>query len=201
MEDAFQVIRSAIQAHPDNKVYTDQGWQPVYTAGPHAKLAIIGQAPGRKAQESQIAWNDASGDRLRQWLGIEPEVFYDPNQVALLPMDFYYPGKGKTGDKPPRKEFAKIWHPQLLDRMPAIRLIVLVGRYAQEAYLTNDSRSTLTERVRHFQDYLPDFFPIVHPSPLNGRWLNRNPWFQEEVLPALQDQVQQVLTTHSEGQW
>ena len=197
MEDTFQAIRTAIQAHPDNRGFTDKGWQPIYTAGSQAKLAIIGQAPGRKAQESQIAWHDASGDRLRQWLGIEPEVFYDPNQVALLPMDFYYPGKGKTGDKPPRKEFAKIWHPQLLERMPEIRLIILVGRYAQEAYLTKDSRDTLTERVRHFQDYLPDYFPIVHPSPLNGRWLNRNPWFQEEVLPVLQDQVQQVLATPS----
>lgn len=193
MQEKLESIRQEIINHKANQDFKDKGWQPIYTAGPQARLAIIGQAPGIKAQESQIPWHDASGERLREWLGIEEDVFYDPNQVALIPMDFYYPGKAKTGDKPPRKEFYETWHPRLFDAMPDIQLTLLVGQYAQKAYLKKKRGKNLTETVRHYQDYLPSYFPLVHPSPLNGRWLKKNPWFIEEVVPDLQAKVHQTL--------
>lgn len=159
------------------------GPRPVVRASSSAKLLIIGQAPGTKVHATGIPFNDPSGDRLRQWLGQDKSQFYDQSRVAIMPMGFCYPGKGKSGDLPPRPECAPTWHPALLDAMPAIELVLLVGRYAQDHYL-GDKR-TLTERVRHFGDYGPRFFPLPHPSPRNLLWLKRNSWFEYEVLPAL----------------
>lgn len=190
---SFEEIREAIIADPQNADYTARGIGPLYTAGPDARVVIVGQAPGRAAQETRVPWNDQSGDRLRSWLGMGRETFYDPRRVALLPMDFYYPGTGKGGDLPPRKGFAEKWHPALLALMPEVRLTVLVGRYANGRYLRLKSSDSLTDAVRGYGSYLPRFFPLVHPSPRNQLWMKRNPWFEEDVLPALKARVAEAL--------
>ena len=154
---------------------------------------VVGQAPGRVAQESGLPWNDASGAKLFEWLGVAEGQFRDPDLFALLPMDFYYPGKGATGDLPPRKDFAPRWHPPLLDLMPKIELTILIGGYAQKYYLASRVKKNLTETVHAFREYLPTTIPLVHPSPLNFRWQARNPWFATDVLPVLRTQVASAL--------
>lgn len=186
---SFEAIRQAIIDDADNVGVGAQGYLPLYAAGPRARIAVIGQAPGRKAQESNTPWNDASGAKLFEWLGVTEQQFRDPDLFALLPMDFYYPGKGVTGDLPPRKTFAGRWHPPLLQLMPDIQLTVLIGSYAQTHYLAARAQRNLTETVRAFRDYLPDQIPVVHPSPLNFRWQTRNPWFTAELLPVLRQLV------------
>jgi uracil-DNA glycosylase len=190
---SFESIRHAIIEDADNAEMRALDRLPLYTAGPFARVAVIGQAPGRKAQESGIAWNDASGTKLFDWLGVTEEQLRDPDLFALLPMDFYYPGKGATGDLPPRKGFAERWHPRLLDLMPDIGLTLLIGGYAQRHYLGDRTRQNLTATVHAFRDYLPDVIPLVHPSPLNFRWQSRNPWFLTEVVPVLRDRVAAVI--------
>ena len=189
----FEVIRQAIIDDADNADLGAQGYLPLYVAGPRARIAVIGQAPGRKAQESNTAWNDASGANLFEWLGVTEQQFRDPDLFALLPMDFYYPGKGASGDLPPRKDFAGKWHPPLLQLMPDIHLTVLVGSYAQKYYLGARSQRNLTETVHAFREYLPDLIPVVHPSPLNFRWPSRNPWFALELLPVLRQRVADAI--------
>ena len=191
--DTKPLLYEQIVADPMNADYTDQGWQPVYSASPHSRIVIVGQAPGRVAQETGKPWNDISGQNLRQWLDVTEEQFYDPQLFALIPMDFYYPGKGKHGDLPPRREFAEKWHSRLLDRMTEVKLTILVGVYAQKFYLAGQAKRDLTETVASYREYLPKYFPLVHPSPLNFRWRKRNPWFASEVIPALQRVVQEVL--------
>ncbi len=190
--DSFDQIRQEIIQHPMNKVFTDQETFPLYTASSHAQILIIGQAPGHQAQESQIVRNDKSGDTLRSWLGVSKEEFYQTELIALLPMDFYYPGKGEHGDLPPRKDFASYRHPRLLTLMPEIQLTLLIGKYAQDFYLKSYKKKNLTETVRSYQEYLPDFFPLVHPSPLNFRRQAKNPRFLKEVIPELQRLVAQI---------
>lgn len=191
--DAKPLLYDQIMADPMNADYTDRGWRPVYSASPHSRIVIVGQAPGRVAQETGKPWNDISGQNLRRWLDVTEEQFYDPRLFALMPMDFYYPGKGKHGDLPPRREFAEKWHSRLLDRMTEVKLTILVGAYAQKFYLAGRAKRDLTETVASYNDYLPKYFPLVHPSPLNFRWRKRNPWFAGEVIPALQRVVQEVL--------
>lgn len=164
------------------------GYRPLFSASTSAKIAIIGQAPGIRAQTSNKPWDDASGLKLISWLGVSEAEFRDERLFAHVPMDFYYPGKGASGDLPPRKAFAPLWHPRLFELMPEVRLMVLVGRYAQKYYLSNGQR-TLTDTVQNYNEYLPRYFPIVHPSPLNFRWHARNPWFEDEVVPVLKRQV------------
>ncbi|NMO55248.1 uracil-DNA glycosylase family protein [Actinoplanes sp. TBRC 11911] len=192
---SFEAIRQAIIEDAGNAGMRAQGYLPLFAAGPRARIAVIGQAPGRKAQESNTTWNDASGIKLFEWLGVTEQQFRDPDLFAVLPMDFYYPGKGATGDLPPRKGFAGRWHPQLLRLMPDIRLTVLIGSYAQSYYLGTRARRNLTETVRAFRDYLPDLIPVVHPSPLNFRWQARNPWFGVELLPVLRQSVAAAIGT------
>lgn len=189
----FNSIFQAIRADEQNESFTRQGIDPLYTASTSSRLVIIGQAPGRVAQETRIPWNDKSGDRLREWLGIDRETFYDPSAVALLPMDFYYPGKGKSGDLPPRKGFAEKWHPALLGMMPQVRLTVLVGSYATRRYLGLPPSAKLADIVRSYEAYLPTYFPLVHPSPRNRLWMSRNPWFETDVLPRLREEVASAL--------
>lgn len=185
----FEKIEREIMADPMNMKYTAREIPPLYTVSKQARIAIVGQAPGRIAEETRLVWNDASGDRLREWMGISRETFYDSGLIAQLPMDFYYPGKGKSGDAPPRKGFADKWHPRLLEAMPDLETILLVGRYAQEFYLKDRRAENLTETVRNFKDYLPEYFPLVHPSPLNQRWMKKNAWFESDVLPVLKSVV------------
>lgn len=185
----FEKIEREIMTDPMNTKYTAREIPPLYTVSKQARIAIVGQAPGRIAEETRLVWNDASGDRLREWMGISRETFYDSGLIAQLPMDFYYPGKGKSGDAPPRKGFADKWHPRLLEAMPDLETILLVGRYAQEFYLKDRRAENLTETVRNFKDYLPEYFPLVHPSPLNQRWMKKNAWFESDVLPVLKSVV------------
>ena len=181
----FEKIKQEIMNDPMNESYTARGIPPLFKASKDARIAIVGQAPGRKAEDTRLFWNDPSGDRLREWMGISREEFYKTNYIAHLPMDFYYPGKAKTGDMPPRKGFAEKWHPRLLEEMQNIKTIILIGNYAQKYYLGKRSESNLTETVRNFQKYLPEYLPLIHPSPLNFGWLKRNPWFESDVLPIL----------------
>jgi len=184
-------IRSEIIADPENAWAVAANYQPVYVADAAARILIVGQAPGRKAQESGIPWNDASGARLIDWLGVDEPTFRDASRFALVPMDFYYPGKGPHGDLPPRPGFASRWHPKLIEAMPQVQLTLLIGGYAQQHYL--GTRETLTATVRRFADYLPAVMPLVHPSPLNFRWLAKNPWYEAEVIPQLRQRVHAVL--------
>jgi uracil-DNA glycosylase len=192
--DALTAIRHEIRGHASNAWASERGYEPIYTASPKARIVVIGQAPGRQAQDTRIPWNDPSGVKLRQWLGVTEEQFYDPDTIALLPMDFYYPGKGAHGDLPPRPEFAPLWHSRILALMPAVRLTVLIGSYAQKYYLATDAKKNLTDTVRAYRDYVPGRIPLVHPSPLNFRWQAKNPWFAAEVIPALQALVLRALS-------
>ncbi|MGT2950036.1 uracil-DNA glycosylase [Streptococcus cuniculi] len=190
---SIEEIRTAIIADPANQAYTEQGIQPLFQAGSGAKIVIIGQAPGLKAQEKARLFADPSGDNLRAWLGVDTETFYDANQLAILPMDFYYPGKGKSGDLPPRKGFAQRWHSQLLANLPQLELTLLIGQYAQEYYLKDRRKRTLTETVQAYEEYLPQYLPLVHPSPRNNIWQAKNPWFRTNLVPKLQEKVSQIL--------
>lgn len=186
-------LRLEIEQHPSNAALQSLGYTPLFSASPTTKIVITGQAPGKKAQESGIVWNDASGVRLIDWLGITEKVFRDPAIIAHIPMDFYYPGKGASGDLPPRKDFANLWHKKILQHMPLVELTILIGQYAQKYYLPGNKQYNLTETVRNYKNYLPTYFPLVHPSPLNFRWLNKNKWFEEEVIPTLRSSIKQVL--------
>ena len=160
--------------------------RPVVQASADSKIVIIGQAPGQKVQHSGIPWDDQSGNELRRWLGVTKEQFYDSNLFALIPMGFCYPGKGRSGDLPPRPECAPLWHERLLGKMNKIQLILLIGKYAQQYYLGTRYTSSVTENVRNFRDFLPTYLPLVHPSPRNKIWHKKNPWFAAEVIPQLQ---------------
>jgi uracil-DNA glycosylase len=172
------------------------GPRPVVRASdPHAKILIIGQAPGTKVHASGIPWDDASGKRLRDWLGVTPEQFYDERRFAIMPMGFCYPGRGKGGDNPPRPECAPLWHDRVRATLPNIKLTLLIGTYAQAHYLGNRRKATLGETVRSWRDYIDDgYLPLVHPSPRNQIWLKRNPWFEAEIVPYLRAHVADWLT-------
>ncbi|MDN5487762.1 MAG: uracil-DNA glycosylase family protein [Lactococcus lactis] len=191
--DKFKEIFEAIKADPQNKEYTKEGIEPLYSVHKEAKICIIGQAPGIRAQESRLFWNDPSGDRLRDWLGIDRTTFYESNKISILPLDFYFPGKGKSGDLPPRAGFAQKWHKELLEEMPEIELFILVGSYAIKYYLNLKSSAKTTEVIHDFEAYLPKYFPLVHPSPRNNMWLAKNPWFEPELLPELKKRVAQLM--------
>ena len=186
-------ITEAIRNDPRNADYTKRGIPPILQISPEARVLIIGQAPGRRVEESGVPFDDKSGETLRDWIGVDRDTFYS-GRIAVLPMDFYYPGKGKTGDLPPRPFIAREYHAALLQQMPDVRLTVLVGRYAIGFYLKGREERTLTETVRNFHSFLPSRFPIVHPSPLNFRWQARNPWFVSEVVPELRRRVAESLT-------
>ena len=166
------------------------GPRPVFQASAAARLLVCGQAPGTKAHETATPWNDASGERLRAWLGLERDAFYDARRVALVGVGLCYPGRlPRGGDAPPRPECAPLWHPPLRAALPRLGLTLLVGGYAQRYYLAERCQPTLTETVRAFRDYLPDFLPTPHPSWRTTGWLKRNPWFADELLPELRRRV------------
>lgn len=164
------------------------GPRPVLRAASGARLLIVGQAPGTRVHASGIPWDDPSGNRLRDWLQLTPEQFYDENRVAIIPMGLCYPGKSKSGDMPPRRECAPLWHGPLLAQLPAIELVLLVGMYAQKYYLP-PGPDNLTQRVRRWREFGPRYLPLPHPSPRNTLWLRRNPWFEEQVVPDLRTRV------------
>jgi uracil-DNA glycosylase len=169
------------------------GPRPVVQFSASARILIIGQAPGTKVHASGVPWDDQSGARLREWTGLSTNDFYDPAKVALMPMGFCYPGKGKSGDLPPRPECAPLWHEKILTLLPADRLTLLVGSYAQAHYLPRSARRSLTENVQAFSSFLPTYFPLPHPSWRSVGWMARNPWFASELLPALRKAVREHL--------
>ncbi|OOF57366.1 uracil-DNA glycosylase [Rodentibacter genomosp. 2] len=186
-------IKAAIIADPQNQSFTKRHIEPLFAAPTTARINIVGQAPGIKAEQTRLYWNDKSGDRLREWLGVDRHTFYNSGLFAVIPMDFYYPGKGKSGDLPPRKGFAEKWHPQILATLPNIKLTMLIGQYAQKYYLPQNMLN-VTETVKNYREFLPHFFPLVHPSPRNQLWLQKNPWFEQEVIPTLQQYVKTILS-------
>ena len=166
------------------------GPRPVLRADERARVLIVGQAPGTRVHATGIPWNDPSGDRLRDWLEVDREAFYDERRFAIIPAGLCYPGRGRSGDLPPRPECAPRWHPALRALLPRIELTLLVGQYAQAFYLGPRRQATLTATVHAWREYLPEFLPLPHPSPRNTRWLQVNPWFALEVLPGLRERVQ-----------
>ena len=188
-------LRKEIINHPSNAWAKKKGYDPVYTASRNSRIVIIGQAPGKKAQESHVPWNDTSGDTLRSWLGLTKKEFYNKSNIALIPMDFYFPGKGKGGDLPPRKDFANTWHQKILTEMPHVKLTLLFGQYAQKHYLGDTMKRNLTETVRHYKEYLPTYIPLVHPSPLTARWRAKNTWFEKEVVPFVRKRVSAIVSS------
>lgn len=171
------------------KEYLPLGIRPVFTAEEESKIVIIGQAPGKKVHENGIPWQDKSGDTLRRWLGVTEEEFYNPQLFALIPMGFCYPGKGKSGDLPPRPECAPQWHSKLLEKIENVKITLLIGQYAQAYYLKEKRFKTLTETVQNYQNYLPEYFPLPHPSPRNNIWMKKNEWFEESILPQLTQKI------------
>ncbi len=167
--------------------------RPVVAAHPESKIIIIGQAPGSVVHRTGIPWDDQSGKNLRSWLDISNADFYDASKVAIIPMGFCYPGKGKSGDLPPRKECAPLWHDQLISQLPEVKLTLLIGKYAQDYYLQKEAKKNLTETVKNFEEYLPKYFVLPHPSPRNNIWMAKNAWFKSEVLPSLKSIVSFIL--------
>ncbi len=162
--------------------------RPIVRASSSSRILIVGQAPGTKVHASGVPWDDASGKRLRSWMGVDNEIFYDVNKVAIVPMGFCYPGKGKSGDLPPRPECAPQWHEPVLAHLKDVRCTLLIGQFAQNYYL-EDFHETLTQRVKHWQELVPETYVLPHPSPRNQMWLRRNPWFENEVVPQLRKTI------------
>lgn len=173
--------------------HLELGPRPVMAAHTESKIVIIGQAPGIRVHKSGVPWDDPSGRNLRNWMGISEDDFYNPKIVAMLPMGFCYPGKGKSGDLPPRPECAPQWHDQVLSKMKNIQLTILIGQYAQARYLGNLRKKTLTETVKSYQEYPSNIFVLPHPSPRNNIWKAKNPWFEKEVIVTLKETVRTLL--------
>jgi uracil-DNA glycosylase len=175
------------------EAYLPLGPKPILQWHPDARILIAGQAPGRRAHDSGIPFSDASGDRLRDWLGLDANRFYDPHLIALLPMGFCYPGSGRGGDLPPRPECSKAWRAQLLRGLKRVQLTLVIGRYAASWHLPDGAGQPLTDLVADWEAYWPTILPMPHPSPRNQRWLRDNPWFSERVLPRLRSRVAELL--------
>jgi uracil-DNA glycosylase len=168
------------------------GPRPVLQVSPRATILIAGQAPGARVHETGVPFDDPSGERLRDWMGVDRDTFYNPNLVAILPMGFCYPGKGKSGDLPPRPECADKWRAQLLAAMASVRLTLVIGQYAMKWHLANAPRG-VTETVKTWDTFPETILPLPHPSPRNNIWLKKNPWFDEELVPVLRERVKAAL--------
>ena len=169
------------------------GPKPILQLSTTAKILIAGQAPGRITHHKGIPFDDPSGNRLRQWLGVSKDEFYDASKIAIIPMGFCFPGTGKGGDFPPRKECADTWREQLLAKLEHIDLTLVIGQYALEWHIDDGKKMKLTDRVAAWQNYMPNMSPLPHPSPRNNLWLKRNPWFEKDVLPALKFRVSELI--------
>lgn len=169
------------------------GPRPVVRASATARVLIVGQAPGTRVHATGIPWNDPSGERLRAWMGVDRATFYDERRIAIVPMGFCYPGKAASGDMPPRPECAPLWHGQLLERMPGLRLVLLAGSYALRWYLPAWRRHGMTGTVRRFREIPEPFLPLPHPSGRNNGWFRRHPWLEEELVPELRRRLRQAL--------
>jgi uracil-DNA glycosylase len=191
-EQGLSELLSRVRACTVCAEFLPAGPRPIVQVGRRARVVIIGQAPGRRVHESGVPWDDPSGVRLRDWLGLTSDEFYDPEIVALVPMGFCYPGSAKSGDLPPRPECAPLWHETLLANLPDDRLEVIIGTYAQKRYIV-ERAATLTATVANWASYLPNQIVLPHPSPRNHHWLAKNPWFESETLPQVKTRVLQVL--------
>lgn len=189
MNETLETIIREVRSCERCRSHLPLGPRPVLRAAPSARLLIVGQAPGRRVHETGVPWNDPSGDRLRDWLQLGRDQFYDETRIAIIPTGLCFPGTGPGGDLPPRPECAPHWHPRLVPLLPKLQIALLVGSYAQAYYLGDRRRKTLTQTVRAWRDYLPHFLPMPHPSPRNQMWLKRNPWFAQEVLPFVRNVV------------
>ena len=169
------------------------GCRPILSFSKKSKILIIGQAPGRVVHESGVPWEDKSGDNLRGWMNVTKEEFYNPNLFGIVPMGFCYPGTGKSGDLPPRKECAPQWHTRVLGSVSDVRLTLLIGQYAQKYYLKSTMGKNLTETVKNYRAYLPKYIPLPHPSPRNNIWMKKNPWFKQDLLPKLSELVLEII--------
>ena len=194
MQIKLPVLLQNIKSCKICEAHLPNGVNPVLTANKKSKIIIIGQAPGMKVHLSGKPWADQSGKRLMEWLDVDEATFYDTSKFAIVPMGFCYPGKNpKGGDLPPRKECAPEWHPPLFQQLKHVKLKLLIGTYAQKYYLGKNMKKNLTKTVRTFENYLPEYFPLVHPSPLNFRWRRNNPWFEKDVIPILQKKVKSII--------
>jgi len=189
---AFELLLKNIRACTICEAHLPLGARPVLQFSPKARILIAGQAPGRKSHESGVPFDDASGNRLREWMGVSSETFYNPEKVAILPMGFCYPGSGKSGDNPPRPECELAWRRQLLDQLSRLEVTLVLGQYAQAFHFGKSSLS-LTELVKSWRDYWPHMVPLPHPSPRNNIWLSKNTWFECELLPPLRARISEAL--------
>jgi uracil-DNA glycosylase len=189
----FDELLAAVRACSVCATHLPLGPRPVIQAAETARVLIVGQAPGLRVHESGIPWDDPSGERLRSWMGVDSSVFYDASRVAIIPMGLCYPGRGKSGDAPPRPECARLWHDELLSWLPSVELTLLVGLHAQRYLLRRRAKPTLTETVRSWREYSPQFVPLPHPSPRNQPWFARHPWFDEELVPILRARTKSIL--------
>ncbi len=192
MAETFPELSRQIKACTHCEPMLENGVRPVFQAHPDSKILLVGQAPGRRVHETGIPFDDPSGDRLREWLGISKEVFYDEKRIAIVPMGFCYPGTGKSGDFPPRPECAELWREKILSHLQEVELTLVVGKYAHDWHF-GKSKTTLTENVKNWREFWPEKIPLPHPSPRNNLWLKKNPWFEEEVIPELQKSVNNLL--------
>ncbi|MEZ5479935.1 MAG: uracil-DNA glycosylase family protein [Thiolinea sp.] len=197
--DQFSSLVAEIQACRLCEAHLPLGPRPVFIARPQARILIVGQAPGIRVHQTGLPFNDPSGDRLRKWLGIDRQTFYQSPHLGIVPMGFCYPGTGKSGDLPPRPECAQQWRASLLAQMPEIELTLLLGQYAQQYHLGRRRKKNLTETARAWREYWPDILPLPHPSPRNIAWLQRNPWLEAELIPVLQQRVVQLLGRAESG--
>ncbi|MEO6351591.1 MAG: uracil-DNA glycosylase family protein [Burkholderiaceae bacterium] len=185
--DAVRICRACASELP-------LGPRPIVQASASARILIVGQAPGLRVHTSGIPWDDLSGERLRTWMGVDHATFYDASRIAIIPMGYCYPGRGRGGDLPPRRECAQLWLDQLLARMPQIALTLLIGQYAQQHFLGRSRKVSLTETVRDWPQYAPQYLPLPHPSPRNQPWFKRHPWFEQELLPVLRARIDALLS-------
>lgn len=192
-DDGLAGLLGAIRACRACAADLPLGPRPIVQAAASARLLIVGQAPGAKVHASGVPWDDASGARLREWLGVAAARFYDATQVAIVPMGFCYPGRGRGGDLPPRRECAVLWMDDLLARLPRIELTLLIGQYAQRHFLGAARKATLADTVAAYAHYAPRWFPLPHPSPRNTAWRQRHPWFERDLLPRLRECVRAAL--------
>jgi uracil-DNA glycosylase len=198
MDQNFSELLAEVRACSVCAEHLPLGPRPIVKMAASSKVLIIGQAPGTKVHESGVPWDDRSGDRLREWLNLPKETFYDEGQIGIMPMGFCYPGVDKTGgDKPPRPECAPLWHEALLARLPNVELTLLIGAYAQKRYLGKRQEKSMTATVANWQSYRPDFILLPHPSWRNTFWLKKNPWFESDLLPVLRQKIGELVNVKS----
>ncbi|MEH6477424.1 MAG: uracil-DNA glycosylase family protein [Sneathiella sp.] len=193
MPDHLKNLLAEIRACKICEPHLVDGCRPVLQVSSAARIMVVGQAPGRRVHESGIPFDDPSGERLRDWMGIDRNIFYDEKQINIIPMGFCFPGTGKSGDLPPRKECAAAWRNRLLENLAEVDFTIVIGKYAMDWHLAGKGKKTLTDTVKSWQEYWPKIAVLPHPSPRNNIWLKRNPWFEGELLPPLKARIKALL--------